>query len=302
MTRLLKAEFRKILTTKMWWALLIGAFVLAMLWSTIFSLVVHSILKGISDNPTMREFNIGLDKISFGSVFLTRAINIASIFPMIFGGLALASEIGRKTLSTSFLTAPNRTLLLSAKAITYVVWGAIFAVVIMLAATLGILIGNHGDLAVSFGAWAAILGSGILSCILWTLLGVGVGALLGSPIGTTVALLVYALIIGPLLDLGGLLMARPSVLGFDFAAALPNGSADGLTGATAATVMKAEVQDALGGSVLPSDLVHAIDTVGRAAAGASGSFGLVWSAVIFLAWSAAFFGLGIWRTQTRDVT
>lgn len=299
MGRLIKAEFRKILTTKLWWALLIAAALIALGWAWIFAAVFDSAIGDLGDDVDLEQVNIRLGDISFNSVAMTRAINLATIFPMLFGGLALASEIGRKTITTSFLTAPNRASLLGAKAITYVVWGAVFGLVAILASTLGILIGAAGNNMVAFGVWLPIAATGILSCVLWTLLGLGVGALLGSPVATVIVLLVYGLIVGPVGDLAFTAAAdgEPNIAG-----ALPNGSSNGMTGATAAETMAGEVQDAVGGSPLPAEWVDRFEEGARFAAGGLGSFGLWASVAIFLAWGLLFFGLGLFRTQTRDIT
>lgn len=297
MGRLIKAEFRKILSTKLWWGLMIATVLVATGWAWMFSAAFDGIAEEL--DRELQQANLRASDISFTAVFMTRAINIASIFPMLFGGLALASEIGRKTITTSFLTAPNRTTLLGAKAITYVLWGAIFGLAIIGSATLGIVLGTSADHLVAFDVWLAIAGAGILACVLWTLLGLGVGALIGSPVGTVVALLIYGLVIGPVSDIAFTTIAdgEPNIAG-----ALPNGAANGLTGATAADNIADEVQDAVGNAPLPPGLIEDIQDVGRLAAGGLGSFGLWASAAIFLAWAMLFFGFGLLRTQTRDVT
>lgn len=297
MGRLIKAEFRKIMTTKLWWALLICAALLALGWAWMFSAAFAEVTDELGDE--LNDVNLRVGDISFTAVFMTRAINIATIFPLLFGGLALANEIGRKTITTSFLTAPTRPLLLGAKAITYVLWGAVFGVVIILSATLGLLIGTAGDGMVAFDVWLAIAGAGLLACILWTLLGLGVGALIGSPVATVVVLLIYGIVVGPIMDLAftGISEGEPNIAG-----ALPNGAANGLTGATAADNIAAEVQDAIGQGPIPPNLIEDIQNVGRLAAGGLGSFGLWASLGIFLAWTVLLFGLGLFRTQTRDIT
>lgn len=297
MGRLIKAEFRKILSTKLWWGLLIAAFILAMGWAWMFSAAFAEVTGDLGDE--LQDVNLNVNDISFTAVFMTRAINIATIFPLIFGGLALANEIGRKTITTSFLTAPNRPSLLGAKAITYVMWGAVFGLVIILAATLGLLIGTSGDHMVAFDVWLPIAGAGLLACILWTLLGLGVGALIGSPVATVIVLLVYGMVIGPIMDLAFTGMADGEA---NLAGALPNGAANGLTGSTAADNIAAEVESAIGQGPIPQNLIEDIQNVGRLAAGGLGSFGLLASLGIFLGWALLFFGLGLFRTKTRDIT
>lgn len=300
MGKLIKAEFRKILTTKLWWGLLIVALLVAGGWAGLLSSAFDGIAEEIQRSDLTQRAGIDLADISFSVVFLARAINIATIFPMLFGGLAIASELGRKTITTSFLTAPNRTMLLGAKAITYVIWGAIYGVAITLAATLGIVIGTGGDHLVGVTTWLSTAAAGLLSCVLWTLLGLGVGALIGSPVGTVIVLLVYGLAIGPLSDLVLTGFAGGNA---NLAGALPNGAANGLTGSTAADTLAAEIEANAGGlSVLPGDLVERFQDTARLAAGGLGSYGLLASAAIFFGWAMLFFALGLARTRSRDIT
>src|SRR5690606_17311643 len=225
MGRLIKAEFRKIVTTKLWLGLLLTALVVALLWAWMWSSAFDEIARDI--NRDLRRYAaVDLNDLSVNAIFLTRAINIATIFPMIFGGMALAVEIGRKTITTSFLTAPNRGTLLGAKAITYVLWGAIFGVVIILGASLGLLFGVGGEGMVDGEMWITIAASGLLSCVLWTLLGLGVGALIGSSVGTVVVLLVYGLLVGPGMDMtfAAISASNSEEIGPTVAGAFPNGA------------------------------------------------------------------------------
>lgn len=301
MGRLIKAEFRKILTTKLWWALLIPAVLLAIGWAWGVSALTSDIVDDVSDEEILRTFDIRIDELSWSSIALTRSMNIATIFPMIFGALALASEISRKTITTSFLTAPNRGSLLGAKALTYVAWGLIYGVVIGLGASIGTAIGSNSDYLPAGGDWFLIVLSGVLGCLLWTLLGLGVGALLGSPVGALVLLLIYSLIVGPIGDIVMTGLTEGSTL----AGFLPNGSANGLTGSTASQLLFTQVQDLIlnvgGGSVSPDD-EESFEEVVRALAGAPGALTLWLSGLVFLIWTAVFFGLGILRNRTRDIT
>jgi len=299
MGRLIKAEFRKILTTKLWWALAIPAVLLAVGWAWGVSAFVTDIANDISDSDLLENAQIQADDMSWGVLALTRAMNIATIFPMVFGALALASEISRKTITTSFLTAPNRASVLGAKAITYVLWGGIYGLVVAGAASLGTVLGSDSAYLPEAGDWLLVLMSGVLACILWTLLGMGVGALLGSPVGALVILLVYASFVGPV----GELILFGVTEGSHLTGWMPNGSANGLTGATASEVLFGQVQDIVGNSILAdtSD-IEDFDMAVRFAAGAPGAYSLWISALIFTGWTALFFVLGIMRNQKRDVT
>jgi ABC-2 type transport system permease protein len=294
MGRLIKAEFLKILTTKLWWALLIPAVGLALGWAWLASIFFTDVGNEIEN--ALDLVNVSDAELSLGSLALTRAMNFATLFPMVFGALALASEINRKTITTSFLTAASRSSVLGAKAIVYTIWGLIYGVVVALAASLGVVIGTEGALPEA-GDWILILFTGIISCVLWTLLGMGVGALLGSPVGTLVILLIYAALVGPVSEL----ILTVSSEGSNIAGLMPNGSANGLTGSTAAELLFNQIQDLFGGSPTAGQRED-FDTIARAAAGAPGAFSMWISGLIFAAWSALFFVLGIFRNRARDIT
>lgn len=300
MGMLIKAEFRKILTTKMWWAMMVPAVLLALGWAWGVSALITSIVSDVSDVDLIEEFNISFDDLSWSVIALTRSMNIATIFPLIFGTLALASELSRRTITTSFLTAPNRGALLSAKAITYVVWGLLYGVVIGLGASIGTALGSDSNYLPDPGQWIMIVLSGILGCLLWTLFGLGVGALMGSPVGALVILLIYSLIVGPIGDLVMTGLTEGSYL----AGFLPNGSANGLTGATASQVLAGQVIDLVqnAGGTVDDEGREQFEQVVRGIAGAPGALTLWLSGLVFLVWTGVFFLLGIMRNRTRDIT
>jgi len=295
MGRLIKAEFLKIFTTKLWWALLIPAVALALGWAWLAAIAFTDIANDIED--ALDLVNVNDAQLSLTSLALTRAMNFATLFPMVFGALALASEINRKTITTSFLTAATRSSVLGAKAIVYTVWGLIYGVVVAVAASIGVLIGTGDGALPDAGDWILILLVGIVACMLWTLLGMGVGALLGSPVAALVILLLYAALVGPVAEL----IITLSTEGSNIAGVMPNGSANGLTGSTAAELLFNQIQDLFGGNPTESQRED-FDTIARAAAGAPGAFSMWISGLIFAAWTGLFFVLGIFRNKTRDIT
>jgi ABC-2 type transport system permease protein len=292
MGKLIKAEFRKIVTTRLWWALLVPAVVLAFGWAWLAAAFFTDLGPELSDTFGDRVKEV---HVSWAALGLTRGMNFATLFPMIFGALALSSEINRKTITTSFLTAPNRASLLAAKAITYAVWGALFGVIVAGAASLGTLGGADSSILPGTKDWLLILASGVLACVLWTLLGMGVGALLGSTVGTLVLLLVYASLVGPLSEFILTGTTETHVAGW-----MPNGSANGMTGATASALLFDQLQQLIG--PVTASNADRFDEIVRFAAGAPGAYSLWASAAIFLAWTLLFFVTGLVRNQRRDIT
>ncbi|QTR01652.1 hypothetical protein J7S33_20215, partial [Saccharothrix algeriensis] len=107
--------------------------------------------------------------------------------------------------------------------------------------------------------------------VLMTVFGVGVGALMTSPIGTTVVLVLYMLIIENGIQLVVSTQGLPELIGF-----LPNGSVNGLTGSVASSLFLSTA------GVVPEELEEVL----RAIAGALGAFDWWLSGLIFMVWTA----------------
>jgi ABC-2 type transport system permease protein len=153
--------------------------------------------------------------------------------------------------------------------------------------SIGIALTSDAGSLPDAGGWLALAGVGVLSSILMTMFGVGVGALMTSVVGTTVVLLLYMLIVENGIQLVLASQGLPEVIGF-----LPNGAVNGLTGSVASSLFLSNA------GVVPEDMVEAL----RAFAGALGAFDWWLSGLIFLVWSGLFF-LGGWAaTQRKDIT
>lgn len=290
LTNLVKAEFRKTTSTGLWWGIMIPTVLIALGWALGTGAIGKSIMDVVnsSDAEDLTRL-LGIDSSQWQvSVFgMARSINIATVFPMIFGGLAISSEISRRTITTTFLTAPNRVSALTAKLLVYLAWGAIFGVAIVASVSIGIVITSDSAALPDATGWVAMAGVGILSSILMTMFGVGIGALMTSPIATTIVLILYMLILENGIQLVLAAQGVPSIIGF-----LPNGAVNGLTGSVAANLFLSTA------GVVPDELNEVI----RGIAGALGAFDWWLSGLIFLVWTALFF-LGGWAsTQRKDIT
>lgn len=290
MGNLIKAEFRKTTTTGLWWGLLIPTVLLALGWALGTGALGRSVMDVVSSSEAeelTRLLGVEPSQWQVALFGMARSINVATIFPMIFGGLAISNEFNRKTITTTFLTAPNRVAALTAKMLVYVAWGAIYGVAIVAAVSIGITLTSDAGALPDAGGWLALAGVGVLASILMTMLGVGVGALMNSVIGTTVVLILYMLIIENGLQFVLSTQGWEDVIGF-----LPNGAVNGLTGSVAASLFLANA------GVVPDELVEVL----RFAAGALGAFDWWLSGLVFLVWTALFFAAGWAITQRKDIT
>lgn len=182
MNQLLGAEFRKIFSTKLWWALLIPAAVISLgfTWG-------GAAIGALGELSRQGALPVALPAFAQG-------IGLATVFALILGGTAVTGEMRHKTITTSYLTAPTRGSVLVAKQLAYATMGALYGLACMLAATLGGLLGGNFPDA---GPWFALAGVGVIAMILWTLFGVGLGALIGNQVGTIVGGVVYVMIFEP---------------------------------------------------------------------------------------------------------
>lgn len=294
MGRLLVAEFRKTLTTKLWWGLMIPAAALAFAFALGFGAAANAAGAVLSDSDTQQVANalgIQTGDLPMGLLAFGRAINVGLMFPVIFGVFALAGEYGRKTITTTFLTAPNRVSVLTAKMITYVVWGALYGLVITAAASLGVLLTVDSSRLPTGGQWLAVLGAAMLAGLLSTLFGIGVGAVWNSVVGSIVTLCIYLILIENVL----VFLSYPLWGANWMGAVLPNATMNGIVGAIPAQAFGAA------GVKIPGLDDEAQWTL-QLFAGAPGVVSWWASALVFAAWTAVFFFGGWAANQRRDIT
>ncbi|GAB3133450.1 ABC transporter permease subunit [Amycolatopsis stemonae] len=293
MGNLIKAEFRKTLSLNTWWVLLIPlalvAFWLTFAWGKITNDFADFL--GSDEARQVTEL-IGLDpaKVPVGLLALAHGVNIAQLVPGLFGIFALAGEYRSKTITTTFLTAPNRISALTAKMLTYVGWGAIYGLVSFGVSAVAVMASVDSGRWPSAGQWLAALGGTVLAAVLVTLFGIGFGAVLRSVPLAVVLFLVWFLIIENVLVI--LLWGQTTLLG----GILPNGTANGIVGGIAA--------DAFGFNSLnlPADVSSGAQLLLQYTAAAPGVLSWWASALIFFAWTLVFFGLGWAGNQKRDIT
>ncbi|MDX8031239.1 ABC transporter permease subunit [Lentzea sp. BCCO 10_0856] len=290
MGNLVQAELRKTTTTGLWWGLLIPTAVLALGWGLATGLLGQFFVDfaSTSEVDDVSDFlGVSPDQWKVSLFGMARAINISTIFPMVFGAMAISGEISRRTITTTFLTAPSRMHSMLAKMLVYVLWGAIYGLVIMLFVSIGVVFTSESGQLPDAGGWAMLALVCVLSSILMTMFGVGVGALIPNVAGAVVLLLLYFLVIENVLHGVLAYLEVPAVIGF-----LPNGSINGLTGSVAVDLFLSTA------GVVPPE----IENVLRAIAGAGGALDWWWSGLVFLAWSGIVFAGGWAATQSKDIT
>lgn len=202
----LRTETRKIATTGAWWldALVMAGYMLvvAVIMAVAFVLAARAGQGGAALNPGGPSGSFALDPRDTALSVYTLAVALGYIFPAVLGVLVVTSEFRHRTIATTLLAEPDRTIVLGAKLAAVVP----FALVVGLAGVSATLVGGAATLAAmgeptflaDSGVQRALLLS-VVALTLWSLVGVGVGTVMTNQIAAIVVLLVFTQFVEPLL-------------------------------------------------------------------------------------------------------
>jgi ABC-2 type transport system permease protein len=276
---LVRSEFRKVLSVKMWWALLIPAVAVGFL----FNLFASSI------NGDADLSNDGISgTIPAALISLGLSFSFTSIFAAIYGAMSVSGEFRARTITTTFLVSKTRGLALGAKLVVYTVMGLGYGILTLLFCSLGALAGDGPSGFPTMGSWLLISLVGVVVITLWMLLGVGFGSLLKNQIAAVVTLLAYGMIGENVIGLFFTSAGAPAANNY-----LPVGSSTASVVGLALNRFAGEF-DVNGGT---ADFRQIEDAFGRA------DLPNWWVALlVFAGYTAVFIGLGWLAGQKRDIT
>jgi ABC-2 type transport system permease protein len=175
----LRAELRRVASTRLWWALLVPVAVLAALVN-----LFGGALGGGPIGDAGSDLPLLLASVAF-------TLTLTSVFGAVFGVVTAAGEFRHRTVSVTYLTAGGRGRVLVAKLAAGAAVGGLYAVVAVVVGVVAGLVGNGGGRAPEVGTLAAVCTVGVAVAALWGAIGAAVGVLLANQVGALVALLVY---------------------------------------------------------------------------------------------------------------
>jgi ABC-2 type transport system permease protein len=214
--RLINAEFAKLFTTKLWLWLLLGALGLTALGV---SLTVG--LDGQEGNPNPPVATAA------GQRNLFSAAASAGIFGLILGIIGVTSEFRHQTVTPTFLATPHRGRVVIAKLLAYAITGIGYGIAtIILAIAIAVPWTSAKDIDLSLGSNGipGTLAGVAAGVAVYTLLGVGLGALIRNQIAAVVGALVYLFVVE------GLVGNLPGIR--DYYKWFPGGANAALTGSS----------------------------------------------------------------------
>lgn len=190
MIRLVRSEFRKLFSTKVWLWLLLGSAALGALFV--------SLTLGFAGDP-----NSGLPPLDDPTVqpVIFNPAGAAVVFAMVLAVIGITQEFRHRTATPTFLTTPQRGRVVIAKLITYLLAGLGYGVVtLVVLLAIGVPWLRSAGAEVSFGGdVGAVMLGGIAVGALYSLLGVGVGTLVRNQVGAIVGALVYLFVLEPII-------------------------------------------------------------------------------------------------------
>jgi ABC-2 type transport system permease protein len=198
---LVAAELLKIRTTRLWWALLLGAVLFTAFgagFTAGFAGVEGS--AGPGGQPLPGVESPELLRSVYGAGF-----SGAYIFALILGVTGMTGEYRYLTITPTFLGAPRRYPVVVAKLVAHLVVGLLYGLVCALAAVVVggtiIVLFKDGALGLTADGVPRAIGLSIVAVALWTLLGIGLGTLIRNQIAAILTGVLIAFLVEPLLNL-----------------------------------------------------------------------------------------------------
>ena len=221
----LVAEYRKLVSTRMWWVLLLALAGYLGFVAGVMALAFVATSATDSADPS----SLGGAELAVAIYGVINAIGY--VFPLVIGSLAITTEFRHKTITQSLLVEPRRSVFLGAKLLATVPLGLLYGVVGTIAAV-GVsapLLAIWGEGAfLTDGAVLEVILLGILVTALWAVIGVSFGSVLTNQVAAIVVILAFTQFVEP--------VARLALGAFDSLAGvakfLPGAAADGLMGAS----------------------------------------------------------------------
>jgi ABC-2 type transport system permease protein len=189
MIRLVRAEWTKLFTTRVWLGLLLGGCAMAGGFAALFTGFA-----GRTGNNGQALPDVGTS--AYEQAAFAVSAN-ATVLLLILGIIGMTQEYRHRTATPTFLVAPRRGRVVAAKLIAYALAAVPIGLLVIATNVLVVEVyaGARGaapsltgdNLRVLAGAWAAL--------VIYAVIGVGIGALLRNQVGAIVGALVYLFVV-----------------------------------------------------------------------------------------------------------
>jgi ABC-2 type transport system permease protein len=184
--RLVRAEWTKLLTTRVWIGLLLGSCLLVGGFAALFTGFA-----GGSDSGLPAVGTSDYEQLALG------VTANATILFVVLGIIGTTQEYRHRTATPTFLSSPHRGRVVIAKLVAYALAAVPMALVVIAVDVLVVAVyaGARGAAPSLSGDNLRVLVGAGLALVFYTVIGVGVGALLRNQVGAIVGVLVYLFVV-----------------------------------------------------------------------------------------------------------
>ncbi|MPZ61964.1 MAG: ABC transporter permease [Propionibacteriales bacterium] len=196
---LVRSEVLKIRSTRLWWALLLGAILLVMVQAG-FTAAFEGQDQGFGETSVLPSG----DSPELVRTVYTQGFFAGYIFALILGITGLTGEYRYQTITPTFLVAPKRYPIVVAKIVAHLFFGVLYGVACTAAAIVAggiVLVAKGFDFGLTAEGVPRALATSVLAMALWTIFGIGVGTLIKNQIAAILVGVAVAYIVEPLLGL-----------------------------------------------------------------------------------------------------
>ncbi|GGO63719.1 ABC transporter permease [Nonomuraea cavernae] len=189
--RLIRAELLKLTTTRLWWVMLAVTIAYALL-----QLGITIGFAGVTGGQPGAPAIPGRDTAPFQELMWGLGAS-GAVFPMILGVVMMTAEYRYQTITSTFLTTPRRERVVAGKLGAGVVVGLVFGLVVLALTAVAVVITvplAGGELSFT-GSTARIVVGTLAVLMLYTLFGIGIGALIRNQLGAIVAAVAWVFVI-----------------------------------------------------------------------------------------------------------
>ena len=197
MSGVLRAEIRKITTTRMWWIMLICILVLGGGYAA-FPATVAVLQASASGSGSPFDDPGIVYSVYNGGNTVTR------VGAMVIGIAAMGSEYRHQTLAATYLATPRRTQVLLGKAASLLLFGLLYglaSVAAGLVVSVPFILVNGGSFFLDQPATWRSLVLGVCSLALWAMFGMGIGILIKNMLVAMLVGISFAYLVEPILSL-----------------------------------------------------------------------------------------------------
>lgn len=203
--RSLSAEYRKVISTRLWWVLAIVLAGYSAMIAATFAFMFGAMTELMAEASGGAAAPVTLSAQQIANTVYASVSSFGYAIPLLLGALMATGELRHGTLGLTFTLEPKRGLVLGAKVVVLLGFGFVLGIAGLIGAMgagAPVLAATGADPAIgSTETWLVALRV-LVAIAVWAVIGFGVGTLVGNQAIAIVVALVFTQFVEPLLRTG----------------------------------------------------------------------------------------------------